>query len=172
MWSEEDGTMIVEISGERPSWQVGAMFVWVLLWITCGIVVIWQLSSAGLAPGLKLTVYVYLVFWLYFCVKSVRSLLWRLYGVERIKANREGVVIKRDVKGYGEAKTYFAENMKQFQLLDAQDKSFGKVYSQSFWVITGETMMFEYMGKQIRFAHQIEPQSAKFLHKKITQLIR
>ena len=67
--------------------------------------------------------------------------LWRL---------KDGVLtIKDSIFGYGRANEYFVENIQRFGPIAVEETSWKWQLNDSFWVIGGERLGFEHVGKKV-----------------------
>ena len=125
------GETIIVISGKIPRWQESVLFSWAVLWMFCGIAVIWQIFGEWPREQ-KMYMLIFLVFWAYFAYKGLYALVWRLWGKEMIKVTPESILVKRDIKSYGKAIRYQRDNIKDVRLNEQDDRSFATVYHNSF----------------------------------------
>ena len=94
-------------------------------------------------------------------------MIWRLSGVEKIKLRERKLFYKRDVKGRGKIKVYEFDFMKEFRQIESKENSFFENLNNSYWVIAGEKLAFDYYGKEIKFGIQLNDADAKALFKMI-----
>lgn len=147
-FSEAAKSGLVEIKTRLPKWQETVLLAWVVAWTFCGLVVIGSFFG-DYSRDVKLMLIAYIVFWIYFEYKAVYAFLWKKMGKEFILIDEDGIRYKRDLNGYGNSRSYFKENIKQFIPVDLKDRSFAKSYFNSFWMVGNETIRFEYLGKVI-----------------------
>jgi len=173
-YTEDQDELTIVITGQIERWQEGLVVIWLIAWSVCGIYVFTQLFGDYPRES-KLGFMVYVAFWGYFEYKLVRTTLWRLWGRELIKIDSDGIMIKNDVSSYGKSTRYILENVSSFSLCEKVERSFSGVYSKSFWVLGGETLGFEYFGKQVAFGRQLEKKEAEtlfhLLHKRIKRML-
>lgn len=163
IYKEEHGEMVISISGKVKQWQFVALSVWVVLWLACGVAVMFFLPDAD--KNMAVILVVYLAFWLYFLYKSTLSLLWRTYGIEYVKITPEELWYKRDMKGYGQVFKFDLATMQKVGTVDFSSRTFSKVYADAFWTIGGERVGFEYLGQKITLGRQVsEGEATKLAH--------
>ncbi len=75
--------------------------------------------------------------------------LWRLKGFELWRLKEGSLTIKDSIIGYGRANEYFVENIQRFGLIPVDETSWKWQLNDSFWVMGGERMGFEHMGKKV-----------------------
>jgi hypothetical protein len=150
-FSESANSGLIEIRAQIPKWQETLLFIWVLAWTFCGLVVIVNFFGEYTREE-KLMMLVYILFWIYFEYKAVYAFLWKKWGKEFIKIDEEGIRYKRDINSYGKSSKYFKENIKKFSAIDVKEKSFISSYYQSFWMVGNESIQFEHLGKKVGIA--------------------
>ena len=162
---------VFKILAKIPRWQETMLLVWVVGWTLCGLVVLYE-SFGVYTKDEKLIMLVYLVFWVYFEFKIIKSFLWKKWGNELIKIDDEGIKYKRDYNGYGSAKIYFKENISKIAPIDLKDKSLAKTYFDTFWTIGHETLEFTYLSKSILIGMGIQDESRDMLLKHLKHQIK
>lgn len=147
------------------------LFVWFILWTLSGIVV---LSQFFLIPdqNTKVGIIVWMGFWAYFEYKIFKAVMWRSYGIEKIKLREGKLFYKRDVAGRGKIQVYEFDFIKDLRIIQAKENSLMDNLNNSYWVIAGEKVAFDYYGKEIKLALQLDEADTKALHKLIDKKIR
>lgn len=159
--SKADSFSIV-VTAKLERWKETLLLVWVLAWTACGIYFISELFI-GHPRETQLAIVVMLFFWLYFEIKIGRALLWRLWGFEQLLFSKEKFSIKRSIKGYGKRQDYFVDNILRFNKVDTPANSFLLFMENSFWVLGGEKVYFEYQGGKIALGRQLDEASCNQL---------
>ncbi|MES2284454.1 MAG: hypothetical protein V4547_02115 [Bacteroidota bacterium] len=142
------------------------LFLWFILWSISGIIVLSQYFIMP-DPNTKTAIIVWMGFWAYFEYKIFHAYLWRKSGKEKIKINDTKFLYKRDVSGRGKIKTYETDFIKDLRLIEPKENSFTENLNNSYWVIGGEKLAFDYYGKEIKFGLQLDEVDAKALLKLI-----
>ncbi|HSH65075.1 MAG TPA: hypothetical protein VLB84_04575 [Bacteroidia bacterium] len=148
------------------------LFCWFFLWSASGVIVFTQFF---LIPdeNTKVALIVWLGFWAYFEYKIFTAFMWRRFGVEKIKLKGNKLFYKRDVAGRGKIKVFEYEFIKDFRIIDKNDSSLMDSLNNSYWVVAGERIAFDYYGKEIKLGLQLDDEEAeglfKLLNKKIKQ---
>ena len=140
------------------------LFLWFFLWTLSGIVIFAQyflLTDTNTKTG----IIVWLGFWAYFEYKIFKAFMWRKYGVEKIKLRDGKLFYKRDRAGKGKIKVFEFDFIKDLCIIEPKENSFFENLDNSYWVIAGEKLAFDYYGKEIRFGIQLEEIDAKGLFK-------
>jgi hypothetical protein len=156
----------VEVSGKIKNWQESVLFAWVLMWTLCGLYVM-VFFFQPLSFEEKMFLLVYLTFWAYFEYIAVRTWAWRKWGKEIIEISNGEMRLSSNLKTFGAPQKFFTQNVKNFGVVK-KTTSFASVYFNSFWIIGGESIGFEYMGKKVAFGKQLSEQEAQ----KLSSLIR
>lgn len=161
-YQQQEQLFSIVISARVERWKEAALFAWVLAWTACGIYFMYQLGQ-DLPRETKMGIFVLLFFWLYFEIRIGRALLWRLWGFEQIRFTPEQMSIKRNIKGYGKRQDYFLQNIKTFNKVDIAPRSMIATMEESFWVVGGERIYFEYLGKKVGLGRQLNETEANKL---------
>jgi len=148
-----------------------AMFLWMLAWTVCGIVVFINYFTIT-DKDLKLFILVYLSFWAYFEIAIVRSFMWKRWGREKIWIQDGILHYQKELNKRGKINTYELSLISNVELVELKPTRFTDTISQSFWVKGGERLEFQSQGKNIRFGMQLSDNEAKSIRKEINQLIK
>ncbi len=140
------------------------LFCWLFLWSVSGVIVFTQLFL-GYDESTKVFLIVWLGFWAYFEYKIITAYMWRKFGLEKLKLRDDKLMYKRDIAGKGKIKVFEYDFIKDFRIIDKKENSFMDSLNNSFWVIGGERIAFDYYGKEIRLALQVDTDEAKGLYK-------
>ncbi len=183
--TEKDKTSIV-IYPKRERFKEALLFGWVVAFTIVGIYMIYLLAGGlhsidntgiegdpeEIIKNQKIYITVFLGFWLYFEFKVVSGLLWLLFGKELILINNKGLTIKNSIFGYGKARTYFHENIKNLGLVEHKPFSFGFDYENAFWRKGTDTIIFDYLHKTISFGKKLNEKDAKLLMRFIADRLK
>jgi hypothetical protein len=144
---------------------------WCAMWLTIGIIMVWAGLTFELNDQEQIITFVFLCFWVYYAQRVGRSFLWLLYGKEMLKINEATFTVKRAIRKLGKAHSYFHENITKMTLVQPKDNSFQAAWEKSPWVVGGERIAFEHMGKVIRFGRKLPEKESKLLFNMITKRI-
>jgi hypothetical protein len=116
---------------------------------------------------------VLIVFWIYFEIRITRAFLWRTYGLEIIRIDKETLSIKDSIFLHGKPTMYELDkiDVQSLENIHQNPKSYGKVMNDSFWQIGQGTIVFEYDGKQVFFGTQLDNEPSKQLTNHIKKTI-
>lgn len=95
--------------------------------------------------------------------------MWRKFGMEFIKMDGDFLSLKRSLWGYGKAKQHILNNITSFEQDKLEDKSFAKVFNDSFWVLGQATVIMNLNNQKISFGAQVSSDDGKQLVKVLTK---
>lgn len=149
----------VVISARLPRGKEAMLVVWFLAWLGCGAYVVIELARTP--PGeMRTFMIAFMAFWTWFAIRIGRVVLWRLKGFELIRLKDGQFTIKDSIFGYGRANAYFVENVQRFGALEIKESSWKWQLNDSFWVMGGERLGFEHLGKKVVFGKGLTRQEA------------
>ena len=161
----------VVVSGKIERWKESALLAWVVAWTACGAFFVYELTT-DLPSETKMGIFILLFFWLYFEIRVGRALLWRLFGFEQIRFKEGQFSIKRNIKGYGKRRDYFVENITSFQIVDRATRSIVASMEESFWVVGGERLYFDHLGKKVGLGMQLSEAETKKLQELLNKQLK
>ncbi|HLV42283.1 MAG TPA: hypothetical protein VKY37_08395 [Brumimicrobium sp.] len=146
------------------------ILIWFALWVLIGGYVTSQLFQEY-SQEEKLALFIFMIFWLYFALRVLRTILFLFFGKEYIKLDVSSLRVKKATGSYGRSKQYFIENINKLSLISLKDNSFQKVYDDSPWVRGANRIQFEYFQKKYSFGRKLEEKDAEMMFKIITKRI-
>lgn len=170
-YQQQSDRFSVVISGKIERWKESALLAWVLAWTACGGFFIYELTT-DLPSETKMGIFIMLFFWLYFEIRVGRALFWRLWGFEQIRIKDGQLSIKRNIKGYGKRRDYFLENIDSFQVVERAPRSIIASMEESFWVVGGERLYFEHLGKKVGLGMQLSEAETKKLQEVLNKQLK
>jgi hypothetical protein len=147
------------------------LFSWFFIWTVSGIIVFAQYFRMP-DQNSKVMIIVWLGFWAYFEYKIFRAFMWRKFGVEKIKLRENKFFYKRDVAGKGRIKVYEFDFIKDLRIIESKERSFADNMNNSYWMVGGEKLAFDYYGKEIKFGMQLDDDDTKALLKLLRSKIK
>jgi len=171
-YKEHDDHFTLIISGKTDRWKVQLMIVWTLAWLFCGGAVLYYMMYSDYPKDQMIFLWIFMGFWLYFLYKITRVLFWRKFGIEFIRLDSDRLTIKRSILGYGVAKPFLIANVIKVELTELKEKSFSKVFNDSFWVLGQGTLEVVLNDQKINFGSQLDSDSGKKLIKLINNQIK
>ena len=166
---DEKGVSIVILSTVDKVKKI-LLFIWFFLWTLSGVIVFSQYFITH-DQQTRVAFIVWLGFWAYFEYQIFKAVMWRSFGVEKIKLREGKLFYKKDVSGKCKIKNYEFDFIKDLRVVEQKDNFFENL-NNSYWVIAGEKLAFDYYGKEIKFGIQLDEADAKALFKVIKNRIR
>jgi len=158
-----EGRTSVVISARLARGRQTILVAWFVAWLFCGAYIIH--ARYQIPPGEVLRQYLlgFLAFWTYFTVVVGKAVLWRLKGFELWRIKDGTLTVKDSLFGYGKAHAYFVDNIQMLGLLKVDESSWKWQMNQSGWMIGGERLGFEHMGKKVVFGKSLTEEEARRL---------
>lgn len=153
------------ITPERTAWKDALMLAWLLMFSFIGVYILYELFTVNHLKNEKIALVTFFSFWVYFEWKVLKAFLWLRFGKENIRVDPEYVWVKKSIGKYGKAKNYLIENVKNISARTPSEKSFSYQFESSYWVVGGERVLFEYLGRSVHFGRKLDEQDAKLLAK-------
>ena len=188
---KKEGVFSLVILPTDKKWKINVMFLWLMAWTICGCIFIisyinfsnegkfyryqydlaYQQNKTDILVKLnkdidqnqkKRLFFIGLIaFWGYFEYKVVRAFLFRKYGKEKLWIKNGKLHYQREINKKGKIKEFNAELINDLEILSPNRGDFFVQVQESFWIIGGERIAFNYAAKQIRFGIQITDEEAK-----------
>lgn len=147
------------------------LFCWFFLWTLSGVIVFSQFFLIH-DEKTKVALMIWMGFWAYFEYKIFTAYMWRKFGVEKIKLREHKFFYKRDVAGRGKINVFEFDFIKDLRIIEKKNNSFFDNLNHSYWVVAGECLAFDYYGKEIKLALQIDEKEATELYQLLKNEIR
>lgn len=159
----KDGRTSVVISARPTKGKEAILVTWTVAWLMCGIYI--MVARMDLPPGDPLRQYllVFLAFWAYFMLRVGKATLWRLKGFELWRIKDGTLTVKDSLFGYGKATSYFVDNIQKLGLVEVDPGSWKWQWNESVWVIGGERLEFEHLGRKAVFGKGLSDEEARQL---------
>lgn len=140
----------VVISPRLSSGKRTLLVTWTVAWSLCGCYILFELFRMPSGDQRSFTL-AFLSFWTYYEFRLLRVLAWRLKGFELIRIKDASLTIKNSILGYGRAYEFFITNISGLGELKVDPLSWKWHLNDSFWVMGGERLGFEHLGKHVAF---------------------
>ncbi|MBK8340515.1 MAG: hypothetical protein IPK99_11220 [Flavobacteriales bacterium] len=127
---------------------------WTTAWTLCGAYILFELFGMPSGDQRSFTL-AFMAFWTYFEIRLLRVVAWRLKGFELVRVKDGVITIKNSIVGYGRAHDFFIENIQGLGPLEIDPTSWKWQLNDSFWVIGGDRLGFEHLGKQVDFGKDL-----------------
>jgi hypothetical protein len=158
-----EGRFSVVISPRLSPLKRNLLVLWLLLWTLCGAYIFYARTEMPEGSAQRQYFLAFLAFWAYFELRMLRVVLWRLKGFELWRVKDGRLTVKDSILGLGSANHYFIENIKQLGFLQIDLSSFKWQLNESPWVIGGERIGFEHLGKKVVIGKGLHNEEAKQL---------
>ena len=136
---------------------------WAVAWLLCGAYIIYARMQLAVGDPVRQYLLVFLAFWTYYMVLVGKAALWRLNGFELWRIKDGTLTVKDSLFGYGKARSYFVDNIQKLGLLAVDERSWKWQLDQSGWMIGGERLGFEHLGRKIIFGKGLSDEEARQL---------
>jgi len=157
---EKPDAISIVVSPRLPRAKEALLIAWCIAWLFCGAYVMVELS--GMPRGdTRSFVLAFMAFWLWFAFRIGRVALWRLKGFELWRLKDGRLTIKDSIFGYGRANDYFVENIQRFGLITIDERDWKWQLNDSFWVMGGERLGFEHLGRKVAFGKGLTKEEAQ-----------
>ena len=150
--------------------KLGFLFLWLLAWTVCGIIVFVNYFKFT-EQREKLFILIYLSFWLYFEFNIARAFIWKKFGKEKLWIQDGIIHYQREINKKGKIQEFNLDLISQFQLIELKPTRFSDIVNQSFWVKGGERIEFSSQVKVIRLGLQITDNEANSIIKEVNSYI-
>ena len=127
---------------------------WIFAWTFCGLVFIAQLFF-DYGREFKLTIAVISVFWVYYEYRIGYVWMWRRKGFELLKIEDGKLSYKRSIKKFGKSYEFYLDTIRDFKRVENK-KQLGAELGNSFWVIGGERLQFNYNNRNVKIGIQLD----------------
>ena len=161
----------ISISGRIPQNQFVILSIWLLLWTIAGIYVATQIFTPQ-PNEIRIFIFVWLIFWIYFEYKVATAWLWRKFGKEIFRINKDKAELRFELASRAKSQEFNSNEITKITNLEPQKGLFIKNYFSSYWVVGGETIALEYQGKLYLFGRQISQNDADILIRKVKSRLK
>ncbi len=159
----KDGRTSVVISARLSRGRETLLVTWAVAWFLCGAYIIYARMQLAVGDPVRQYLLVFLAFWTYYMVLVGKAALWRLNGFELWRIKDGTLTVKDSLFGYGKARSYFVDNIQKLGLLAVDERSWKWQLDQSGWMIGGERLGFEHLGRKIIFGKGLSDEEARQL---------
>lgn len=160
----------VEITQAVDTWKMWMLRVWVTLWIFLGVIFFYYaiFPPNGTSP---IIMYVIIAFWAFFLFRIGKALLWRTRGKEIIHIEPRKMWIQNAIGKTGRRQQFNLEHVKAFGKIKEKNE-FLAFMDNSFWVIGGDKLGFNYNGRRFQMGKQLSDREVRSLGQIMEKNIR
>lgn len=169
--NNKDNSIEIEIKAFKDKTKQKMLLVWIVLFSLCGLAILSQFFY-GYDKSSQLFFAVYLAFWLFFEFKVIYAFRWRNAGMEKIILNKTEIILIKEIGKRGITQIMNVKEMNNVSLYEPEEPGFIKAINSSYWNINKYSLTFDYQGKTVPFAIDVEKNEAKKLLKEIQQFLR
>lgn len=172
--AEHSDAITIAISANIPPSQQIALEAWFGAWLGLGgLMTYGAYSSSG---DERMYLLVSLAFWAFFFVRILKVILWRRMGSEIIRISTKEMMIKDAFKTKGKERFYFLESIGKLEAVERNETSFFGSLDQSFWILGGDNIHFNYKSKTHVLGKQLSKSDAmqlsNYLNKSIARYLK
>lgn len=165
-YEQSKGYLKIIILGRIEKWKESILFAWCIAWLFSG-VVIGREYFVTTDRDVKLTISIFMIFWIYYLYRIGKVWIYRKGGNELIKVENGELTLKRSFFTYGRTLTFPLENISEFQKIDLNKKSIVYAFESGWWVLGNPRLCFKHQGRMVRFAMQIDDEVRDKLYRLI-----
>ncbi len=159
----KEGRTSVVISARLSKPREAMLVTWTLAWALSGVYILVARTDLPQDDPLRQYLLAFLAFWAYFMLMIGRATLWRLKGFELWRIKDGTLTVKDSLFGFGKATNYFVDNIQKLGLLTIDHSSWKWQWNESIWVIGGERLGFEHLGRKVVFGKGLNEDEARRL---------
>ncbi|MGY6563017.1 MAG: hypothetical protein ACXITV_13020 [Luteibaculaceae bacterium] len=161
--NREPDSLTVKIKAFNVKWKESILVAWVAMWTFCGVYFIYELFNYREDNAMAIFLGIMVGFWLYFEIRVVKALLWRLYGVEVVEFTPDGIYYKAESKWPSKPKQLSVSNIKKFDEYVPSANNFFAFMSRSYWIIGGETIEVKNVSTDFYIARELSDKEINHL---------
>ncbi len=163
--------IVIRISQRIERWQESLLLLWLLAWTFCGGVFLYYTFTAA-AFSDRMFFAISSALWLFFFVRILKVFLWRKGGAEVIRLVPGKLTLKNAFWKRGKEESFALHQIFKLGLIRHSPTSFLAFLDDSFWIMGGDKIGFNYSGKRVQFGKQLSAKDADLLLKVISGGIR
>lgn len=167
--SKED--IVITITQQVQRWQETLLLVWLMGWTFCGVVFIKYAIQTTVASD-RIFFIVCSALWAYFFVKMIKVLFWRKGGREIIRISKGKMELYNAFWKKSKLEEFQIKQIFKLGLITRDSGNFLAFLDDSFWIIGGERVGFNYNGSKRRLGKQLERKDAELLIRVIESAFR
>lgn len=169
--SKKDNKLEIEIKALKNETKQKILLVWIILFSGCGLAIFSQFFF-DYDKLIKIFFAIYIVFWMFFEFKVIYAYRWRNTGIEKIVINNSKIILIKEIGDRGITQILNIKEISNLRLFEIEESSFLKSINSSYWNINKYSLAFDYQGKPIPFAIDMDKNEAKKLLREIEQFLR
>jgi hypothetical protein len=158
--SKED--IVITITQQIQRWQETLLMTWLAAWTFCGVVFIKYMIQSPHSSD-RIFFAICTAVWMYFFYRIAKVFLWRKGGREIIRIHEGKISIINAYWKNGKAEDFYMQNIFKLGKVTSSPTNFLAFLDDSFWIIGGERVGFNYGTSKIRLGKQLASKDAELL---------
>ena len=154
--------MTIEITQQVERWQEAALLGWLGAWAFCGVAFIYY-TFASTDSSQRMFFAVLTAVWFYFFVRITKVFFWRKIGKEIINISHGNMYLKNAYGKKGKQEMFSFESITNLGLVKIESTNFFAFLDDSFWIIGGDRVGFNFGKEKIRLGKQLPERDAELL---------
>jgi len=161
----------IRIAQNIERWQEALMLGWLLGWAFCGAVFIYYMITA-ISNFDRIFFVVATAMWLFFFIRIFKVFLWRKGGEEVIHLEPAKLTLQNAFWNRGRKEVFPMHQIFKLGLITRSSTSFLAFLDDSFWIMGGERIGFNFSGQRIQLGKQLALRDAELLVRVLESGIR
>lgn len=152
----------IEITQQIERWQEALLIGWIAAWTFCGCVFLYY----SFAPAERVQQIYFMILsavWLFFFVRITKVYIWRKIGKEVITISSGKLSIRNAFGKMGKTQDFLFHNIFKLGLVKKDPTNFFAFLDNSFWIIGGDKVGFNYNGAKIMLGKQLSVKDSELL---------
>lgn len=160
----------IEISQDIEQWKMWLLRSWLIAWLFVGGVFIYNVILQPAGSG-KILLFIIIAFWAFFLFRIGKALLWRAKGKEIIEIEPKQMWIQNAIGKAGRRQSFKLVHVKAIGKIKEKNE-FMAFMDNSFWIIGGDKIGFNYNGRRFQLGKQLNDREVKSLGQILEKSIR
>ncbi len=152
----------VTIGQQIERWQEAALIAWLAAWTFVGGVFLYY-TFASTDFGQRMFFALLSAVWMYFFVRILKVFFWRKRGKEILTFKSGKLYLQNAIGKRGRTEEFAYHNIFKLGLVKNEPTNFFAFLDDSFWIIGGDRVGFNYNGSKIRLGKQLNVRDAELL---------
>ena len=157
----------IVIPSKKNVFVILFLAVWLVGWAFGEVMVPATFFSGDKPSGPMVFIAVWIIGWTIGGAFALYIWLWNVAGKERITVNNQGLIVQRELFGYGREKEYEMTHISNLRVSPQPFNPFNVSASLQFWGIGGGVLAFDYGSRTYRFGSGIDEAEANQIMERI-----
>lgn len=180
--SKKSNELEIVIKAFKNEAKQKMLLIWIVLFTCCGLAILSQFFY-DYDKYTQLFFAVYLAFWVFFEFKVIYAYRWRNAGMEKIILTTKTcpdssgaigteIILIKEIGKRGITQTIKINEISNLRYYEPDELGFIKSINSSYWNINKYSLVFDYQGKPVPFAIDVDNDDAKKLIIEIKQFLK